>query len=97
MYLWVNVADLDYMGNLGPLGSPLNLMIRHDLGDTLLPGAVFSPKRVDDIFVIVECTQERAEAIQGALEVMAKAKIRRKIRTNITAKPPNSTWKTTGG
>lgn len=92
MYLWVNVADLDTMGTIGPLGSPLNLMVRQDLGDTLLPGGVFNRGRIDEIFVIVECTQERATAIKECLEVMSKVKIKRALRTRITENPPNGKW-----
>jgi len=40
MHLWINLTDLAMLGTIGPSGSPLNLMIRKDLGDALLPGAI---------------------------------------------------------
>jgi len=92
MYLWVNVADLDSMGKVGTLGTPLMFMIRPEMGDNLLPGAVYKSSRLDDIFVIIECADERAQAIKDAIEVLAKARIKRKIRTRITEKPPNGKW-----
>ena len=81
MYLLVNILDLDLLGKIGPLGSPLNLMIQEHLGDRMLPGGVYSKSRLDDCFFIVECTEERATAIEGALHVIGKRKIGRKIRT----------------
>jgi len=81
MYLLVNILDLEAVGTVGPFGSPLNLMVQERLGDRLLPGGVYSKSKLDDCFCIVECTEDRATAIEDALHVIGKRKIKRKIRT----------------
>lgn len=95
VYLWVNLPDLSVIGTIGPFGSPLNMMVQSDLGDELLPGGAYDHNSVDHNYVLVHCAPERAEAIQGGLEVIGKTKLRRKLRTRITAKlPTNGKWRT---
>ena len=97
MYLWVNLMDLHSVGTIGPFGSPLNLMIKQDLGDELLPGAYYQPKgNLDDNYVVVAATEDRAKAIGDALEMIGKRKIGRKIRMRTTVNPPGKTWRNTG-
>ena len=74
-YLWINLADLADLGTIQPLGSPLNLMIQSQVGDKLLPGAYYSKKCVDDIFVIVVSSPTRCDAIRAALDVIATRKL----------------------
>jgi len=93
MHLWINLTDLYELGTIGSFGSPLNLMICKDLGDALLPGAYYSDKRLDDMFVVVSSSPERCEAIKDAMELIGEKKIGRKIRTKETAKPPGKTWR----
>jgi len=81
------------LGTIGPLGTPLNLMICKDLGDVLLPGAYCSNKRLDDIFVVASSSPDRCQAIKGAIELIGEKKIGRKIRTREMVKPPGKTWR----
>jgi hypothetical protein len=97
MHLWINLMDLDSVGRVGAFGSPLNLMIRKDLGDELLPGAYYKPSgNLDDNYVVVKTTDDRAEAIGGALELIGKKKIGRKIRMRTTVNPPGKAWRWVG-
>jgi hypothetical protein len=89
MYLLVNILDLDQLGKIGPLGSPLNLMIQEHLGDRMLPGGVYKKSKIDDCFLIVECTEDRATAIEDALHVIGKHKMKRKVRTLQRKNVPN--------
>ena len=90
MYLWVNLADLSSIGTIGPLGSPLKMMILPEKGDELLSVSVFDHNRVDDIFVLVSCTLERATAISEAMELIAQRKLGRKIRLRTSEKMPET-------
>jgi hypothetical protein len=96
VYLWVNLIDLSEMGTIGKgdssFGSPLNFFIMKRFGDELLPGSYFNPKMIDETYVIIECTPQRAEAIKGGLSVQGPRKIGREIRTKVTAKLPGKTW-----
>lgn len=92
VYLWVNLIDLSDVGPLASFGSPLNFFILKDKGDQLLDGSYFNPKVIDETYVIVECTKDRAEAIKGGLSVVGPRKIGREIRTKVTAKLPGNTW-----
>lgn len=93
MYLWVNMTDLLQMGTIGVFGSVLNMMIRSELGDELLDGAVYKPGHaMDDVYIIVKCAEERAVAIAGGLEVIGERKMRRKVRTHTTKNPPGGAW-----
>lgn len=93
MYLWVNMTDLLRVGTIGAFGSVLNMMVRSELGDELLDGAVYKPGHaMDDVFIIVKCTEERAEAIAGGLEVIGERKLHRKVRTHTTQNPPGGAW-----
>ena len=96
--LAINLCDLSGLGTLGPLGSPLNLMLREDLGDELLPGA-WQPANgvLDGGIVLVRTTPERAEALQGGLEVIGKAKIRRPVRCTVRQQMPDAHWTFVGG
>jgi hypothetical protein len=87
-FLLVNLCDLDYL-RMPVFGNALTLMIREDLGDRLLPGAwIRESGKVDEMYVIVEATAERAEAIAGGLEVIGKRKMGRRVRTETRAKVP---------
>lgn len=97
VYLWVNILDIDTLGNIGLMGSPFFLLINADLGDNLLPGAVFHPNKLDDSFLIIETSQERANAISEVLIMMGKHKMKRKVRTRITVNPPNDSWQRVNG
>jgi len=93
VYLWVNLCDLHKVGTLGPFGSPLNLMIRPDLGDKLLDNTVYHKNKLDDMFVLVQCLPDRADALQDAIELIGNKKIGRKVRTRITkTMPDNLAW-----
>jgi hypothetical protein len=87
MYLLVNLCDLDYV-KMPVFGNALNLMILPEQGDKLLPGALMNTDRVDEMYVVVESTKERAEAIAGGLEVVGKRKMGRAVRTMTRAKLP---------
>ena len=91
--LWVNVPDLQTIGTLGVFGSPINLMVHPDLGDEWLDWGVSHPTRLDEMFMLLRCTKERAEAIQGGLEVIGKRKMKRAVRTKITQREPTRDWK----
>ncbi len=81
-YLLINLYDLSSLGTVGPLGSPLNLMVRPELGDTLNTNTtIYKGPNADDEFVIFESSQERCLAVQAGLELIGKRKIGRKIRT----------------
>lgn len=94
-FLWINLLDLDSLGHIPEFGTPLNLMIRPDLGDDLLEGAFCQKKLdlMDEVFVVVGCTEDRAIAIKDCLEMLGKKRIRRVVRTRITANLPNEAWK----
>ncbi len=89
MYLWVNLPDLDLLGSIGPLGSPLQLLLNDR--DVVLDGGWFGVnKHADEMYIIIEVDdEERADALIGALEVIGKRKIGRRIRTRKTQSLPN--------
>ena len=91
VFLWVNVPDLTQMGHVAGLGNVLFFMLLP--GDTLLDIGVMGNDSVDDMFCLIKCTDIRAMAIQGALEVIGKRKIWRTIRTRITKGMPTKGWK----
>jgi len=94
VYLWVNLCDLQAIGLIGGVFSPLKMMVQESLGDRLLDGVFWSVKQaMDNIFVVVECTEQRAEDMQGGLEVIGQRKLGRKIRTKTTKRPPGKTWR----
>lgn len=96
MYLWINLCDLHGIGRIGGVFSPLKMMVQERLGDKLLDGSFWSAKRaLDDVFVVVECTEERSQALQGGLEVIGNRKLGRKIRTRTTKNPPGKIWRHT--
>lgn len=93
-YLWINITDLDGMGTLGPLGSPVTFCIRPELGDRLLEGAYYKPQsNIDDAYLVVETSQERASAIDDVLQLFGVKKLRRKVRTKQTISQPDANWK----
>ena len=76
--------------------SPLMLMIQEQQGDRLLDGAYWSSTHsMDDVFVVIECTDQRAQNIQKALESIGNQKMKRKIRTRTTKNPPGESWQHT--
>ena len=93
--LWVNVPDLQTIGTIGAFGSPINLMVHPDLGDERLDWGVSHPTRLDEMFMLIRCTKERAKAITGGLEVVGKRKMKHAVRTRITQGEPVKGWKRT--
>lgn len=96
MYLWINLTDLQEIGTLGQLGSPLNFMVRPDLGDKMHLGCWEKDRGpLDQIYVVLECSPERADAITGGLQVVfsRKAKSKRPFRTRKTANLPGPAWR----
>ena len=87
-YLWINLADLADLGKIGSFGSPLNLMVKPELGDKLLPGAWCSEERVDETYIVVFSSPVRCVAIKDALNILAERKLRRRMRCRITAHAP---------
>lgn len=92
-YLWVNLCDLGDLGGVGGLGSPLLFMIVEELGDHLMPGCYYHPKKLDDMFVIVESFEKRLSAIIGGLNLVARKKIGRHIRMRHTKNMPGKAWR----
>ena len=88
MHLLINLLDLERIGAIGRTGSPLNLMIRPDLGDVMHWDGVPIGKQVDDVWVAVESSQERVDAIQGGLDVVSRAKTGRGIRCKFRKASP---------
>jgi len=91
-YLWINLSDLSEAGTIPGFGSPLNLMIKTSLGDDLLPNAYAKPDVLDEAYVVVCTSEDRAKALREALEVIFQRKVGRTIRTRTTQNPPTSTW-----
>ena len=93
MVLWVNLSDLVDVGMASPMGSPLFLMIRADLGDELLPYTVYKPGgAVDRVYFVIQCTENRAQAIQGGIELIGRCRLGRKVRTRLTRGEPTKSW-----
>ena len=88
-FLLINLCDLSHLGTLGPLGSPLNLMLRPDLGDELLPGAYYRGDGLDENFVVVRTTPERAQALRDGLNVIGQRKLGCKVRTMVRQRLPS--------
>jgi len=98
--LTINLTDLSTLGTIGALGSPLNLMLRADLGDELLPGAYFKlGGNLDTGIILVRTTTERAQALQAGLVVIGQRKLGRKVRTKVRQRLPNTGkgWRYTAG
>ena len=93
VYLWLNLTDLDELGTIGPLGSPLMLMVNQQFGDNLLGAVLKANGALDDTWAVVECTTERAAAIRDGIEVVAQRKLSRPMRTKITKRPPGPGWR----
>ncbi len=90
VYLWINMADLDLMSS--PAISPLGWMLQPD--ETIVATAMHRTK-IDEVYAIVATTQERARILDDALQVIAKNKLGRPIRTKIrrTLGTRGKTWK----
>ena len=98
--LAINLTDLSTLGTIGALGSPLNLMLRTDAGDELLPGAYFKVGGdLDAGFILVRTTAERAQVLQAGLVVIGQRKLGRKVRTQVRQRLPNTSkgWRYTAG
>ena len=95
-YLWIRLTDIDELGTIGPLGSPINLMIRDDLGDRLVGTVMARKGEIDEAYIIIEATEERIEAIKDGLDLIGEKKLGRRIRTKVTKKLPQNddkwTW-----
>lgn len=97
-YLWVNIIDLADCGTLGLVGGFLNLMVCSELGDRRLAGGVMSVRgNLDAVFVVIETTPERVEALVPAIQLVGQRKIGRDIRTRVTKRPPGKGWKWIAG
>ena len=88
-YLLVNICDLDSVGKLGGLGSPFLLAVQESLGDKILREAVFNTDRVDEAYIIIETSPERAQALADFAELIGVKKIGRKVRTIIRHSVPS--------
>jgi hypothetical protein len=87
-YLWVNLADVQGMGTIGPVGSPINFI----LPPSQLVGTVQKKSHglVDEVYLVYEV--ESADDKEAGLQVIAKQKIERKVRTKHTVNPPSKHW-----
>jgi hypothetical protein len=93
-YLWVNLCDIQSCGVIPNLGSPLMWMVQSRLGDRLLNYvAMSSHGAADDEYLVVECSEDRALAMKDAMELIGVRKMKRKIRTRITAGEPTDAWR----
>ena len=81
-YLWVNLCDLTELGTIPGFGSPLDLMLQEE--DTLLPGYRIVGGKVDDTYILVQTTPDRAQGLQDALGVIGRQKIGRAVRCRIS-------------
>lgn len=93
VYLWVNITDLDAIGTMPVFGTPLNFMIRPELGDERQPGGWYSVERLDDAYVIIHTTPARAAALKDVLEMFGRRKMKRAVRTRQTNKLPGTGWR----
>lgn len=95
VYLWVNMIDLTELGTIGSFDSPLNLMIRPELSDELLEGVYVKRDldRLDEQFIVIECTPDRATAIKDAIELLGTRKMKRRVRCRTTQGAPVDAWK----
>lgn len=82
-YLLINMADLERFDIQG-----WGRLVRSELGDTLLDGAYIMGKDLDDVGLAVSCTNARAAAIVGGLEVSSRQK--GKMRCKQVNKLPKS-------
>ena len=85
--LLINLCDLSDLGTLGPLGSPLNLILRPE--DELLPGAYYRRSVLDQNFVVVRTSPERARLLSEGLNVIGRRKMGRKVRTSMRKRLPH--------
>ena len=93
VFLWINLGDLSEIGNVGPFGL-LNFLVRAESGDILRPGvAMHEGGRIDDVYMLVECTESRATIITDALNLIASRKIKHHIRLRTTVNPPDKSWR----
>lgn len=90
MYLWINLADLTLVGTLGDIGSPIALMFQEG---ELIPGTVSHPKSVDEVYIVLKVTDERAKILQDAIILVGEKKIKRNIRMRATKRPPTKVWR----
>jgi hypothetical protein len=88
-YLWLNLTDVHGMGTIAPMGSPISFILPTDqmIGTVMSRGG-----RLDDVFIVYEVEADRLEGIEAALQVIAKRKIGRKLRTRQTVNPPGDHW-----
>ena len=94
VFLLVNIPDLDQCGNIPLFGSPVLFFIRPELGDQLLNIALHNTERVDDMYCVIQTSPERAKAIEAAISLIGKLKIKRVIRSLIKANlPTGKNWR----
>ena len=90
-YIWVNVCDISSCEPvLGGLCIPLLVFDGCDkLGCYFKPGG-----NVDESYLVYKVDDEsRAQAMPDCFELIGKRKISRKIRTRLSVKPPDDTWR----
>lgn len=84
MYLLVNLPDVSF-GQ-----SPLMSFIRPELGDNLLSGTWIAGSELDDLYLAVETTPARVEAIRDGLNLYADKKRIRRVRTKTPKNLPKT-------
>ena len=82
-YLLINMSDLERFDIPG-----WRRFVRPELGDKLLDGAYIMGKDLDDAGLAVSCTDARAAAIIGGLELLSRRK--GKVRCKQVGKLPKS-------
>jgi hypothetical protein len=70
------------------------LMVQSRLGDKLLNYvAMSSHGAIDDEYLMVECSEDRASAMKDAMELIGVRKMKRKVRTRVTIGEPTDAWR----
>ena len=84
MFLLVNLPDVS------TAQSPIMSFIRPELGDTLLGGTWVAGSELDDLYLAIEATPARVEAIRDGLNLYADKKRIRRVRTKTPKKLPKT-------
>ena len=91
MYLFINVADISQAGTT-PMGSPILWFVRPELGDKILSQGLYNPDRIDEMFIVIESSDDRIKAINDAIGLIGPIKLRRKIRTIVKSIFNYNSW-----
>jgi len=96
-FLWISLEDLSDSGTLAEGKLALTWLLIDE--DEVLPGAYTRPYGTsnDNWIIVKTLTQERVEVLKAALDAIASAKRRRKLRTRITVGPEGAPWKWVSG